>query len=113
MLALWLPVTNHCRLESVPGLEFLRCATAVPTGSDCDGDGCDVVEDGFYKVEEANVVAVQPLCVPVFHLAPLIDHSPPEISNYLLSAATPPELGNTWQFSCRAAAPPRAPSLAS
>ena len=117
MLAVWLPVTSHCWLEQIPGLSFLVCCdhgdTAPHQDSDCDTDGCASVENGFYKIEDAKVIALLPACVLVLHLTLLMEQSPPEISSGFLPTVAPPELGKTWQFSYRAAAPPRAPSLAS
>ena len=115
LLALWLGATNHCRLEQIPGLEFLRCASDSEANADCtdDGDGCDVVEKGFYKSEECTVVAVTPVFVASFFLLPALEQiaPPPLLSDFSMLA--PPELPGTWQFFHRTALPPRAPSIAS
>ena len=53
----WLMVTSHCRLESVPGFEFLACLTE----SNCHGEqsseksddaGCCSVEKSEYKTQQ-------------------------------------------------------------
>ena len=112
-LALWLPATNHCRLESIPGLEFLRCASDTENGSDCDGDGCDTVEKGFYKIENDRPIVPAPVLVAIVSPAPLLAESPaPGLVNGQLTSA-PPELLKVWQFSFRTALLPRAPSIAS
>jgi hypothetical protein len=112
-LGLWFSATNHCRLEVIPGLEILRCASEDSNGN-CDGDGCDIVEKGFSKTESNRlVIRVPPLVSDVSFIA-LIEQAfeaiPP--SRIELTSA-PPELPRLWQFSLRAALPPRAPSIAS
>ena len=52
LLALWLPATFHCQLESIPGLEFVRCASDTSNQSDCSDDGCCAVEKQQYKSEQ-------------------------------------------------------------
>jgi hypothetical protein len=116
MLALWLPVTNHCRLEQIPAFAFLACCEhedAVPyPDKDCETDGCDLVENGLYKTESNQVEIAAPLFVLIDLLLPL----PADAADVLSAVqpeAAPPELSRIWQFSSRAAAPPRAPSFAS
>ena len=117
MLALWLPATNHCRLEQILSLAFLTCSDHEDTGphqdSDCDNDGCALVESGFYKTEDGNIDPVLPLSGAVFvpELVPPTEQSPPLFVNF--STVASPELPGTWQFSFRTALPPRAPSLVS
>src|SRR4051812_3003890 len=55
-VVLWVPITSHCQLEKVPGLEFLHCASDTPGNSDCQGDGCQVIESGFYKISDNSAV---------------------------------------------------------
>ena len=113
-LALWFPATNHCRLESIPGLEFLRCASDANNGSDCDGDGCETVEKGFYKIENDRPIVPAPILVVVLSLPPLLtETSPAGLVSGGESTSAPPELPKVWQFSLRTALPPRAPSIAS
>jgi len=114
IVAFWAPVSMHCKLELVPGLEFLQCETEAPTPSDCDEDGCQVIESACYKVEEN-----QPI-VPPFVFALTASLTVPNIEDSALRpercapwTTAPPELPNTWQFASRAAARPRAPSFAS
>ena len=38
----WLPLTEHCQLESITGLEILRCESNVAEGA-ADGSHCDDV----------------------------------------------------------------------
>jgi hypothetical protein len=119
LLALaWVPLMSHCKLETVPGLQFLRCAfedqAPAKAPGHCDGASCCAVESGKYQAPSHQQI------VPVFALAPLpfdviadCDRAlPPAVSLGLLTAA-PPEFSSTWQFTFRTAPPSRAPSLVS
>lgn len=121
VLALWLPATNHCRLELIPALQqFLTCcvhedSSAPHEDSDCETDNCEAVEHGLYKTEKSQVTAPAPLLllvVDVPELAPA-ERTVARPVDLARPAAPPPELSRVWQFSFRAAAPPRAPSLLS
>ena len=119
LLVLWVPVTMHCVIESLPGIEFLSCCLhddAKPEPSpahqdnDCETDACATVESGLYKQEDSS----QPLSVPLLALAVWMwTADPPTDSTPVLipASSAPPELARFWQFSYRTALPPRAPSL--
>jgi hypothetical protein len=114
LLALWLPAALHCKLENVRGLEFLRCASDTPTSSDCEGDSCQVVESGSYKIPENNQIVALPLFFEV------VSHTSALVSDSLIQdiclrppLTPPPELPKSWQFISRTALPVRAPSFAS
>jgi len=119
LAVLWLPVSVHCQLEQLPGLEFLSCCdhedtTAPHQADDCEGDAGAVVESGLYKSEERQISLPAPDLAPVmFQLLP----SPAPISCILprsgVGSTVPPEFSRIWQFSSRTALPPRAPSLVS
>jgi hypothetical protein len=116
VLALWLPATNHCRLELIPALEFLACCVhedAAPhEDADCETDGCATVEEGFYKSEDLRITLVAPDFLLFADVLPAAKElSPPYIA--VVPTTAPPEISKVWQFSFRAAAPPRAPSLPS
>jgi len=115
---LWLPVSAHCQLENIPGLEFLQCDDDAKSenGSrkDCRDTGCCAVEKAQYKSELHRVTLPSPVLLPVA-LTPGFDTVtilPAQVSVDILEAA-PPHLPRPWQFSLRAALPVRAPSLAS
>ena len=113
---LWLPMTLHCQLESIPGLEFLACASENSSGepkSHCD-DSCCSVERTAYKSEQVRQTLPLPDLLPVLSalLLPVSDTLTANIDAEVLTAA-PPELSNGWQFVFRTASPPRAPSFAS
>jgi hypothetical protein len=133
-LVFWLAGSNHCRLEQLPGMEFLACAPTdcAPSddceSSDCGGhedsgcaddacadDSCSIVEGAVYqagtlrfKADAPTFVAVNPALAALTFT--FIAPSPAPI---IFSAHTgsPPELPRLWQFAQRAAAPPRAPSF--
>lgn len=115
---LWLPVSAHCQLETVPGLEFLRCPADAQSSRgpsrDCGDSGCCAAEKSQYKAEQLRVTLPSPDFLPV-SLTPIVDAAsslPAEVSLGVLTAA-PPQLLRTWHFASRTALPARAPSIAS
>ena len=111
---LWLPMTLHCQLESIPGLEFLACASENSSSeSHCD-DRCCSVERAAYKSEQVRQTLPLPDLLPVLSslLLPVSDTLTANLGAEVLTAA-PPELSKRWQFVFRTASPPRAPSSAS
>ena len=114
----WLGMSMHCRLEAVPGFDFLACVTE----SSCHGEqtsqpdaaGCCLVEKSEYKTEQFRVTlpSAHLLAISTVPLPDLANTLPPEVSVGILTAA-PPWLTTSWQFSSRTALPVRAPSLAS
>ena len=118
LAAFWLLATNHCKLEQIPGLSFLVCCDhedAPPhQDNDCDTDGCAAVEGGFYKLEDSPPSVPAPVFIWVVSPVPALDeYARPAFARSNFSTVAPRELSVMWQFSFRAAAPPRAPSLAS
>jgi hypothetical protein len=116
-MACWLAASNHCRLELVPGLSFLACCEqgdgAPLQDKDCETDGCAAVEGAFYKNEDPQPPVSAPPLVALTTLLPLLSGEPSPVGCPINSDTIPLELPVTWQFSFRAAAPPRAPSLVS
>ena len=121
LLAVWGLATVHCRLESLPGLEFLSCcqheeAEKTPDHhqNDCADDGCVVVESGFCHQVKPLIAPAKPLLLGVTFVAPLLElELPPGSFSVALAASAPPDIPKVWQFAHRTALPPRAPSLAS
>jgi hypothetical protein len=104
----------HCKLETIPGLEFLRCPSDTDASSDCQGDGCETVESALYKVPDHQNITPEPVLDTVV-LPSLLEREDPPCENppcWLVTSA-PPELPKVWQFSFRTALPPRAPSIVS
>jgi hypothetical protein len=88
MALIWVPMTAHCQLENVPGLEFLKClpsetkhSTPDPSGH-CGDDACYNLESGAWRVENFQLDATIP---------PLIDQ--------LSWAVTLLDLAVTWDAS--------------
>lgn len=118
LAAAWLPLTAHCRLESLPSLAFLECAddrdchqrTDSPDGGEC----CSFESASYFlpshqpDVSPALVLALPPFESPT----ELVRGLPAPVSVGVLTAA-PPDIPVSWQFSFRTALPPRAPSFAS
>jgi hypothetical protein len=112
-MVLWVPITAHCYLEKLPGLEFLQCAGDSGDTSDCQGDGCQIVESGFYKISNhRDCVAVAPVLAVVV-LPRVLDDSFATAGGLAVFEIAPPELPQSWQFLSRTALPVRAPSFAS
>src|SRR3954452_13535180 len=110
LMVCWAPITAHCSLEKLPGLEFLQCATDSPAGGDCEGDSCSTVESGFYKTQDHPELLVSPgLFVVSFLPLPIKEVSLDFFSAAALTVA-PPEMPQSWRFAQRAVLPVRAPS---
>jgi hypothetical protein len=122
LLALtWVLLTSHCKIEAMPGFEFLRCATDIhaPAESESGGDpckdvGCCSIESAQYHAPRQHELApvVVLAIVPADNFGVVEQSLPKEVSLGILTAA-PPELPTSWQFLSRTALPVRAPSLAS
>lgn len=122
LLALtWVLLTSHCRIEAMPGFEFLRCATDVhasdtadESGDPCKDAGCCSIESAQYRAPRQHEIAPAVIfaIVPADSFGVVEQWRPKEVSLGMLTAA-PPELPSSWQFLYRTALPVRAPSLAS
>ncbi len=115
---LWVSASIHCKLEQIPGLEFLSCCahedSAPHEDDDCETDVCATLENRLYKTETAQIsVAAPQLLFTTFLPLQLAESSAPPDSSQMLPDAAPMALTRVWQFFCRAALPPRAPSLLS
>jgi hypothetical protein len=114
----WVPATAHCRLQAL-GMEFAACSAncgdeASPHhGADAaNQDGCDLVENGFYKASVGGVKVPAPivaLCACLLCL--FVPEAIPDAR--LLSTAAeaeePQEWVAQWPFVRRAAALAHAP----
>ena len=106
---LWVPITAHCMLENVPGLQFLKCATDTPEGSPCQ-DECSQLESASYKISDTHTDFMPPVLTEILAFVILkfrADEQP------ITVIETPPEIPSGWQFTFRTALPRRAPSLVS
>jgi len=121
LLALaWVPLSLHCQIEALPGLEFLACESGVEEhpvphqSTDCEEDFCQVVESGLYKTEEqAPLLSLASSALPALASALALLAQPPDRKVSSAPDISPPPLATSWQFALRTALPPRAPSLVS
>ena len=113
---LWLPASAHCQLESIPGLEFLRCPVAAAETQHPAKDCCDgcAGEHSQYRADHVRLMAPAPELLPIFSAPTMAEVSalPNDISQGIRTAA-PPQILQTRHFAARTALPARAPSIAS
>ncbi len=116
LVAAWLPVTLHCRLEAAGFYDNDACCAteqAADIAGDCKDDACPTVEEALYKESTAGLKLVAPAlttCLVCLVSVP----APGLVAEPTLSPerhSPPPELTAAWQFIARAAPPARAPSL--
>jgi hypothetical protein len=113
----WVPLTSHCKWETLSDFELFHCADNVATDS-CAGEPCD--EDTCCAVEFVPYAPPRPqdglpacaVILPADLPTALVQSPPPEVALGVLTAA-PPDLPVSWQFAFRTALPARAPSSAS
>lgn len=120
LVAVWPLVASHCKLEQLPGFQFLACVEVkVDAGtthqeSDCETDSCASLESGFYKTESGWLtVPPPPALLSPFLTMVSLEAAQPAASQSIIFDSAPPELPKVWQFSFRTALPPRAPSFVS
>ena len=115
LVAAWSLAANHCKLEQLPGLDFLQCVEFVDaaehSGGDCEKDGCASLESGFYKSENARLAAPLPIGIALVLFCP--ENLPPVAKNNPALNSASAEIPLSWQFVFRTASPPRAPSFVS
>ena len=111
----------HCRLEVLPGFDFLSCCdhldapeTPAHHDSDCGPDGCASVESGFYKISSPQTAPGKPLLALVAWVIPSATADEPlPLARLAGDPSAPPELPPAWRFALRTALSPRAPALVS
>lgn len=111
LLALWLPATLHCDLETA-GIDLAGHGDHHADASPCATDACEIVEDGDYAKTTALARALPPTAA--WQLSLLIAPAPMDPAECQPAAPPdgPPELEalrRTWQFVQRTALPARAP----
>jgi hypothetical protein len=120
LLALaFMVLTSHCRMEALPGFEFLHCITEAQSSDDhhdpCKEGRCCSIEFAQYQAPRHQEETV-PIAISVILPRPEVNGAerslPAEVSLGVLTAA-PPEITKSWQFFSRTASPPRAPSFTS
>ena len=115
LLALWVPVSMHCTLETMPTFSFLQCCCGEDEGQqqagDCEEDVCGAVESGCYKIEDNPTLAAGLVVMLVLATDWVTEAASNAASLIEVPSTPPPELPRVWQFSYRTALPPRAPSF--
>jgi hypothetical protein len=118
LVAAWLPVTLHCRLEAAGLFESADACCAGEESSvpdtDCKDDACPTVEDALYKESAHGLNVAAPEATDCFACLALVALTSERTAAPTLSPprhGPPPELRVAWQFVTRAAPPARAPSL--
>lgn len=117
LVAAWLPVTLHCRLEAAGLYETDACCASdesAEAAGACKDDACPTVEEALFKQSPQTLkVAAPAACDCCICLAFLTLERTSDIEPALSPArhAPPPELKVAWQFLSRAALFARAPSL--
>ena len=117
---LWVPITSHCQLESIPSLTaLLACCdheeTAAPhQDQDCEQDACASVESGDYRTQEHERLLISPDHRSVEAVTAAVELSSlPDATSLQILRTAPAEQHHIWQFTFRTALPVRAPSFAS
>jgi hypothetical protein len=112
-LAMWLPATNHCLLETFSDETTDQCCSAETSApvSNSHCESCDAVEKiGFkFKQENSFSFAHASALSPLLALERFSDQQ----SFVPIEISTQPQLPAAWQFVFRAALPIRAPSFVS
>ena len=117
LVAAWLPVTLHCRLEAAGFYDTDDCCIAeqpADVAGDCKDDACPTVEDALYKEASLGLKVAKPALVKCFACLATLSQPSATPAEPALSPerhAPPLELKVAWQFLSRAAPPARAPSL--
>jgi hypothetical protein len=115
LVALWLPATLHCALESsgLFGSAAICCTdehTTAAGDNHCETDSCAVLESNLVRPVGTDLVVPAPVALACLFC--LIEITPETIIVPTVSPERthcPPELARTWQFVARAALSPRAP----
>lgn len=117
LVAAWLPVTLHCRLEAAGFYDDEACcagetAATAPAG-ECHDNTCPTVENALYKESARDLQIPAPALTTCLVCLASLPFPEPTADPDLSPArhAAPPELEVSWQFIARAAPPARAPSL--
>jgi hypothetical protein len=115
LVAAWLPVTLHCRLEAAGFHGADECCAseqAAETPGDCKDDACPTVEDTLYKESGQSLKIAAPAVASCLACLALVPEPATNQSELATASHAPPlEIEVAWQFLSRAAPPARAPSL--
>jgi hypothetical protein len=110
LMLLWVPITAHSTQENIPGLQFLQCATDADEKEGCEDDGCTQLESATYKISDTRTDFLPPAFTALFAFVAVEFRADKQRPGAI---EVPPQIPCSWQFSCRTALPPRAPSFIS
>ncbi len=114
LATLWLPATLHCQLEGLGFDSLFGCADTPAGHADsraCADDGCQTIEAGQFVLTKQRLDLAAPALLACACSFCLFEFQPPVAAADFTASrqdVTLP-LQRTWQFTRRAAAPPRAP----
>jgi hypothetical protein len=118
LLALWMPATSLCLIERAGWFANDDCCPSsskdAPDGKPAPEKNCCALASATYKANDDQTLTVSAPLLAFLILPDLI--ALVEASDAFQSLPvthSPTDLSVSWQFSSRAAAPPRAPSLVS
>lgn len=119
----WVLLSSHCKLEGIPGFEFLHCAVDIghdsaeseeSGGDPCEDSGCCSFETAQYHANRhQDVAAIFPAAMISAAGSGVAQDRVPRGDGLPVPTMAPPELSGSWRFFSRAALPPRAPCFAS
>jgi hypothetical protein len=112
-LAIWLPATQHCNLENLPGFSFLACSADETGTTDCEGDSCQTVENGAYKIPDNGDFALIPVLSGILIDVLVVAEAQPLCPTHGRVSEPPEPRSETWQFYSSFAVPIRGPSFCS
>jgi hypothetical protein len=114
----WLPATSLCFLESVDWLSSDGCCPSgsggTPASGQTNASACCTLASGSYKPNDEERPVLEARLFTFLSVLRLFE--PRELTDepqWNAFKPSPPELLAGWQFSSRAALPPRAPSFVS
>ena len=115
VLALWAACTLRCDIEILAQSAAMSCCDEAgdeskSTPTQPEQCVCSFLQSGGFISEKSGIPMPLPqvaLVIPAAQTTSLSTAAPYEL------ICPPPELAKNWQFSYRAAAPPRAPSFVS
>jgi hypothetical protein len=114
LVVLWVPLFSHCLLERAGVWSADDCCTEnagsaeAPCNAPCSDQICC---DQIYKAADRRPDVAAPVPVLLEQvLAPCDESTDGSQAPFDSLTTSPPELPVLWQFSSRAALPPRAPS---
>jgi hypothetical protein len=110
LLAVWLPATVHCELESIGAIPMDECCETAAGGSGGHSDNaCKTVEDSSYKLECFAALPDPPETPAVSIVLRVVSCAPG--SGAVAAKQSPFETHHLPQFVIRTALPIRGPSV--